>query len=79
MYAMEEVPAPIESGQLEGQRVTKIAAGHSHAACVVEGGRLFFWGMSLHLEPELVTSLLHTKVRFAVQSGRSCQNVDSMI
>lgn len=62
MYAMEEAPTPIESGQLEGQRVIKITAGHSHAACIVEGGNLFFWGMSLYLEPELVTSLLHTKV-----------------
>lgn len=62
MYAMESIPAPIESGQLEGLQVTKIAAGHSHAACIVDSGRLFFWGMTLHLEPELVTSLLHTKI-----------------
>ena len=69
MYAMESIPAPIESGQLEGLQVTKIAAGHSHAACIVDSGRLFFWGMTLHLEPELVTSLLHTKVCTCTRNG----------
>ena len=63
MYAMAEVPSPIEADELLGRRVVKIAAGHSHAACITESGELFFWGSTLHLEPERVVSLLHTKVR----------------
>jgi len=34
MYAMQAVPEPIEADELLGRKVTKIAAGHSHAACV---------------------------------------------
>lgn len=62
MYAMSNLPAPIE-GQLENRNVTKIAAGHSHSACVTDRGELFMWGMQRHLEPELMTTLLDTKVR----------------
>ena len=60
MYSMAEMPTPVE-GQLEGRRVTKIAAGDGHAACITETGELFYWGMKIHLEPVLVNSLLHTK------------------
>lgn len=62
MYAMSAIPTPIEANELEGRRVTHIAAGHSHAACITESGELFTWGMTLHLEPFRVTELLHTKI-----------------
>lgn len=63
MYAMAEVPAPIEADELLGGRpVTNIFAGHSHAACITDKGELFYWGSAMHLEPELVTSIMHTKV-----------------
>lgn len=45
MYAMEPMPAVVE-GLLEGQKVVKIAAGHTHAAAITEKGELFVWGMS---------------------------------
>eukprot|EP00550_Attheya_septentrionalis_P009578 CAMPEP_0198288576 /NCGR_PEP_ID=MMETSP1449-20131203/7027_1 /TAXON_ID=420275 /ORGANISM="Attheya septentrionalis, Strain CCMP2084" /LENGTH=402 /DNA_ID=CAMNT_0043986739 /DNA_START=186 /DNA_END=1390 /DNA_ORIENTATION=+ len=60
MYAMEALPRPLEA-QLEGRVVTKVSAGHSHAACVTSNGELFVWGSGNHLEPELMTSLLHTR------------------
>lgn len=62
MYAMQAVPEPIQADELLGRRVTRIAAGHSHAACITQGGELFYWGMSLHLEPVRVNDLLHTQV-----------------
>eukprot|EP00977_Amphora_coffeiformis_P026781 scaffold30271_cov217-Amphora_coffeaeformis.AAC.2 len=62
MYAMQAIPEPIETDELLGRRVVKVAAGAGHAACITQGGELFYWGMSLHLEPVRVTELLHTKV-----------------
>lgn len=44
MYAMEPMPAVVE-GLLEGQKVVKIAAGHTHAAAITDKGELFVWGM----------------------------------
>jgi alpha-tubulin suppressor-like RCC1 family protein len=62
MYAMEPVPSPIEADELLGRKVIKVAAGHSHAACITESGELFYWGSALHLEPVRVNELLHTQV-----------------
>jgi alpha-tubulin suppressor-like RCC1 family protein len=64
MYAMQSVPEPISdtSDLLMNTTIVKIAAGHSHAACLSDTGEVFHWGMSLHLEPVLVDSLLHTKI-----------------
>jgi alpha-tubulin suppressor-like RCC1 family protein len=62
MYAMEQVPSPIDSDELINRTVTQIAAGHSHAACITESGELFLWGMALHLEPVRVAEVLHTKI-----------------
>jgi alpha-tubulin suppressor-like RCC1 family protein len=62
MYAMQAVPEPIDTSELINRKIIKIAAGHSHAACISESGEVFHWGMSLHLEPVLVDSLLHTKI-----------------
>ncbi|GAX23990.1 hypothetical protein FisN_26Lh055 [Fistulifera solaris] len=62
MYAMQSVPEPIQADELLGRRVVKMAAGHSHAACVTESGELFYWGMSLYLEPVRMDSLLHTRI-----------------
>lgn len=61
IYAMEALPRPIES-QLEGRRVTKIAAGHSHAAAITADGELFIWGSNIFLEPQAFPSLLHSKM-----------------
>ena len=61
MYAMESLPRPIE-GNLEGRKVTRIAAGHTHAAAVTDDGALFTWGMNMTHEPKQETSLLHTKI-----------------
>ena len=61
VYAMSALPSPIE-GQLEGRFVTKIAAGHSHAAAVTDDGELFMWGSSAYLDPHLFPNLLHTQV-----------------
>ena len=58
---MESLPTPIE-GLLEGRKVTRIAAGHSHAAAVTSTGELFTWGMHMDHEPKLENSLLHTKI-----------------
>jgi Alpha-tubulin suppressor and related RCC1 domain-containing proteins len=62
MYAMEAMPVPIE-GMLEGRKVVKIAAGHSHAVALTEQGELFVWGMGTIHQPELVTALGGTKVK----------------
>lgn len=63
MYAMQAVPEPIDtSAELSSRKIVHVAAGHSHAACVSETGEVFVWGMSLHLEPVLVDSLLHTRI-----------------
>ena len=64
MYAMQSVPEPISdtSDLLMNTTIVKIAAGHSHAACLSDTGEVYHWGMSLHLEPVLVDSLLHTKI-----------------
>jgi alpha-tubulin suppressor-like RCC1 family protein len=62
MYAMQAVPEPIDTDELINRKVIKIAAGHSHAACITESGELFYWGMTLHLEPVRVDSVLHTKI-----------------
>jgi alpha-tubulin suppressor-like RCC1 family protein len=61
MYAMESIPRPIE-GDLEGRRVSRIAAGHTHAAALTTEGELFTWGMNYTHEPKLESSLLHTKI-----------------
>lgn len=62
MYAMSEVPNEIVSDELNSKIVTKVIAGHSLAACITDKGELYFWGMSLNLEPEHVTALVHTKI-----------------
>eukprot|EP00980_Cylindrotheca_fusiformis_P025862 scaffold14741_cov135-Cylindrotheca_fusiformis.AAC.12 len=62
MYSMEEVPCPIDGDELLNRTVTKIAAGANHAACLTSSGELFWWGMSLHLEPVRVAEVLHTKI-----------------
>jgi len=61
MYAMESIPRPIE-GDLEGRKVTRIAAGYTHAAAVTSNGELFTWGMNYTHEPKLESNLLHTKI-----------------
>ena len=62
IYAMQNIPEPIEADELLGRRVTKLSAGHSHAACITEQGELFLWGMGQHFDPIRVNELLHTKV-----------------
>ena len=62
MYAMANFPTTVESDEFMGRKVIKIAAGDHHSACVTGGGELFVWGMNVKLEPDLITSLLHTKV-----------------
>jgi len=62
MYAMEQIPTPMEGDELANRTVTKIAAGTNHSACVTSGGELFWWGSSLHLEPVRVAEVLHTKI-----------------
>ena len=59
---MQAIPEPIAADELVGRRVIRVAAGHSHAACITEGGELFFWGSSLHLEPVRINDLLHTQI-----------------
>jgi len=61
IYAMEPMPMPIE-GLLEGRKVTKIAAGNSHAAAITDKGELFTWGMGQTFQPEHISTLGHTKV-----------------
>jgi len=62
MYAMEQIPTPMEGDELSNRTVTKIAAGCNHGACITSGGELFWWGSSLHLEPVRVAEVLHTKI-----------------
>ncbi|KAL3909719.1 MAG: hypothetical protein SGILL_007976 [Bacillariaceae sp.] len=62
MYSMEQIPTPIDADELINRTVTKIAAGSNHAACITSSGELFWWGMSLNLEPVRVTEVLHTKI-----------------
>lgn len=62
MYAVQTVPEPIDTDELSNRKVTKIAAGHSHAAAITESGEFFHWGMSNHLEPVRVNELVHTKI-----------------
>jgi alpha-tubulin suppressor-like RCC1 family protein len=62
MYSMEQIPTPIDADELINRTVTKIAAGSNHAACITSSGELFWWGMSLNLEPIRVTEVLHTKI-----------------
>jgi alpha-tubulin suppressor-like RCC1 family protein len=62
MYSMEQIPTPIDADELINRTVTKIAAGSSHAACITTSGELFWWGMSLNLEPVRVAEVLHTKI-----------------
>lgn len=62
MYSMEQIPTPIDGDELINRTVTKIAAGHSHAACITSSGELFWWGKSLNLEPVRVAEVLHTKI-----------------
>jgi len=62
MYAMADVPTPIEGDELSNRKVTKIAAGTNHSACVTSSGELFWWGVNLHLEPYRVAEVLHTKI-----------------
>jgi len=63
MYAMANFPTTVESDEFMGRTVVKLAAGDHHSACVTSGGELFEWGMNVNLEPTLVNSLMHTKVR----------------
>jgi alpha-tubulin suppressor-like RCC1 family protein len=62
MYSMEQIPTPIDADELINRTVTKIAAGSNHAACITTSGELFWWGMSLNLEPVRVAEVLHTKI-----------------
>lgn len=62
MYASEQIPTPMEGDELANRKVTKIAAGTHHSACVTSSGELFWWGSSLHLEPFRVAEVLHTKI-----------------
>jgi alpha-tubulin suppressor-like RCC1 family protein len=62
MYSMEQIPTPIDGDELINRTVKKIAAGHSHAACISDSGEMFWWGMSLNLEPVRVAEVLHTKI-----------------
>lgn len=62
MYSMEQVPCMLDADELVNRTVTKIAAGHSHAACITDKGELLKWGSSLHLEPVRVMELLHTQI-----------------
>jgi len=62
MYAMEQIPTPMDGEELVNRTVTKVAAGTNHAACVTSGGELFWWGSSIHLEPVRVDEVLHTKI-----------------
>lgn len=62
MYSMEQIPTPIDGDELINRTVTKIAAGSNHAACITTSGELFWWGMSLNLEPVRVAEVLHTKI-----------------
>jgi alpha-tubulin suppressor-like RCC1 family protein len=55
MYAMEPMPVAVE-GLLEGRKVVKIDAGHSHAAALTDKGELFVWGMAQSFLPEQVIS-----------------------
>ena len=61
IYAMESLPRPIE-GLLEGRKVVKIAAGHTHAAAVTSDGELWTWGRNITHEPQKQISLLHAKI-----------------
>jgi len=59
-FAMQEYPEPVEgeSDTLLHQRIVKMSAGHSHAAAISDdGGRVYFWGMSLQFDPTLVEEL----------------------
>jgi len=62
MYAMSEVPSEVVSDELAMKKVVKVAAGHSLAACLTDKGELYYWGMSLYLEPEYVNALVHTQI-----------------
>jgi alpha-tubulin suppressor-like RCC1 family protein len=64
MYAMQNIPEPLDSSdELANRRVARVSAGSNHAACIAAGsGELFYWGMGLHLEPVRVDALLHTKI-----------------
>lgn len=62
MYAMANFPTTVESDEFMGRNVVEIAAGDHHSACVTSGGELFEWGSNVRLEPELVNSLMHTKI-----------------
>jgi alpha-tubulin suppressor-like RCC1 family protein len=62
MYSMEQIPTPIDADELINRTVTKVAAGANHAACITSSGELFWWGMSLNLEPVRVAEVLHTKI-----------------
>jgi len=61
MYAMEPIPVPIE-GMLEGRKVVKVSAGHTHAAALTDKGELFIWGMAMNHQPELISDLAHTEI-----------------
>lgn len=61
MYAMEPMPVPIE-GLLEGRKVAKMSAGHTHAAALTDKGELFVWGLGINHQPELITDLVHTNI-----------------
>ncbi len=58
---MEPIPVPIE-GMLEGRKVVKISAGHSHAAALTDKGELFMWGMNTFPQPELITELANRNI-----------------
>jgi alpha-tubulin suppressor-like RCC1 family protein len=72
MYAMANFPTTVESDEFMGRKVVKIAAGDDHSACVTSGGELFVWGMNVKLEPELISSLMDTKVRCFAKAEHLC-------
>lgn len=61
MYAMEPMPVPIE-GMLEGRKVVKVAAGHTHAAALTDKGELFTWGKGVQHQPEQIPALSNTNL-----------------
>ena len=51
VYALEDMPRPIDLPDGSLLEATKIAAGHSHAAIITPDGRLLQWGAKNALEP----------------------------
>jgi len=51
MYALENMPCPIDDEFLSGKVVRKIATGPSHCACLTEDGEVAFWGLKQYFVP----------------------------